>query len=219
MPLKDLVAAMRGIDIPEEVAQVANNLPYRDFITVGLLVKKLRIENTTKIVTYANRTPDTWIYIQERDVKVGRMQIFNNWSPYMVADYKNTMFVGLEYFCTEGDELWNMTKEDFISMAIDEMVKIDILDREDVLDATHVKVKKAYTSYYGSYYDLDKVKSFLNRIENLYCIGRNGQHRYNNMDHSMLTAMTAVDNIKNNITNKDNIWAINTEEDYHETKK
>ena len=219
MPLKDLVAAMRGIDIPEEVAQVANNLPYRDFITVGLLVKKLRIENTTKIVTYANRTPDTWIYIQERDVKVGRMQIFNNWSPYMVADYKNTMFVGLEYFCTEGDELWNMTKEDFISMAIDEMVKIDILDREDVLDATHVKVKKAYPSYYGSYYDLDKVKSFLNRIENLYCIGRNGQHRYNNMDHSMLTAMTAVDNIKNNITNKDNIWAINTEEDYHETKK
>lgn len=137
----------------------------------------------------------------------------------MVADYKNTMFIGLEYFCTEGDELWNMTKEDFISMAIDEMVKIDILDREDVLDATHVKVKKAYPSYYGSYYDLDKVKSFLNRIENLYCIGRNGQHRYNNMDHSMLTAMTAVDNIKNNITNKDNIWAINTEEDYHETKK
>lgn len=219
MPLKDLVAALHGIDVPEEVAQVASNLPYRDFITVGLLVKKMKIVNKTKIVTYDNRTPDTWIYIQERDVKVGRMQVFNNWSPYMVADYKNTMFIGLEYFCSEGDELWNMGKEDFINMAIGEMVKIDIIDREDVLDATQVKVRKAYPSYYGSYYDLDKVKAFLNQIENLFCIGRNGQHRYNNMDHSMLTAIAAVENIRNNITSKDNIWAINTEDNYHETKE
>lgn len=219
MPIKDLVAALRGIEVPQEVAQIAAELPYRDFITVGLLVKKMKIENKTKIVTYDNRVPDTWVYIQERDVKVGRMQVFNNWSPYMVSDYKNSMFIGLEYFCSEGDELWNMNKEDFIKMAIDEMVKIDIINREDVLDATQVKVKKAYPSYFGSYYQLDKVKEFLDKIENLYCIGRNGQHRYNNMDHSMLTAMEAVNNIRDNRADKENIWAVNTEEEYHEVKK
>jgi protoporphyrinogen oxidase len=179
----------------------------------------MKIENETKIATYNKRVPDTWVYIQERDVKVGRMQVFNNWSPYMVADYKNSMFIGLEYFCSEGDELWNMNKEDFIKMAIDEMVKIDIIDREDVIDATQVKIKKAYPSYFGTYYQLDKVKAFLDGIENLYCIGRNGQHRYNNMDHSMLTAMEAVNNIVNNIPSKENIWAVNTEEEYHEVKK
>ena len=104
-------------------------------------------------------------------------------------------------------------------MAIDEMVKIDIIDREDVIDATQVKIKKAYPAYFGAYYQLDVVKDFLNNIENLYCIGRNGQHRYNNMDHSMLTAMESVDNIRKNVANKDNIWAVNTEEEYHETKK
>lgn len=219
MPIKDLVAAIRGIDVPEDVQQIAHDLPYRDFITVGLLAKKLKIKNKTKITTYQERVPDTWIYIQERDVKVGRLQVFNNWSPYMVADYKNTMFIGLEYFCTEGDEMWNMSKEDFIKMAIDEMVKIDILDAEDVIDATQEKIKKAYPSYYGTYYQLDKVRTFLDKIENLYCLGRNGQHRYNNMDHSMLTAMEAVNNIQNGITTKENVWAVNTEEEYHETKK
>ena len=219
MPIKDLVAALRGIEVPEDVANIAAELPYRDFITVGLLVKKMKIENQTKIATYNKRVPDTWVYIQERDVKVGRLQVFNNWSPYMVADYKNSMFIGLEYFCSEGDELWNMDKEDFIKMAIDEMVKIDIINREDVIDATQVKVKKAYPSYFGTYYQLDKVKTFLDGIENLYCIGRNGQHRYNNMDHSMLTAMEAVNNIVNNISSKENVWAVNTEEEYHEVKK
>lgn len=219
MPIKDLVSAIRGIEIPQDVAQIANELPYRDFITVGLLVKKLKINNETKIATYNHRVPDTWVYIQERDVKVGRLQVFNNWSPYMVADYKNTMFIGLEYFCSEGDDLWSMSKEDFINMAIDEMVKIDIIERDDVLDATQVKIKKAYPSYFGTYYQLDKVKDFLDKIENLYCIGRNGQHRYNNMDHSMLTAMEAVTNVRNNVKSKENIWAVNTEEEYHEVKK
>ncbi len=219
MPIKDLVAALRGIEVPQDVAKIAAELPYRDFITVGLLVKKLKIKNQTKIATYNKRVPDTWVYIQERDVKVGRLQVFNNWSPYMVSDFKNTMFIGLEYFCSEGDELWSMNKEDFIKMAIDEMVKIDIVDREDVIDATQVKIKKAYPSYFGTYYQLDQVKEFLNGIENLYCIGRNGQHRYNNMDHSMLTAMEAVNNIVKGIPSKDNIWAVNTEEEYHEVKK
>ena len=218
MPIKDLVAAIEGIDIPEDVKRIASELPYRDFITVGLSVKKLKIKNKTKIKTYKNRVPDTWIYIQERDVKIGRLQIFNNWSPYLVKDYDNTMWIGLEYFCTEGDEMWNMKKEDFIQMAIDELAKIDIIDKEDVLDVVQVKIKKAYPSYFGTYYELDKVKAFLDRIENLFCIGRNGQHRYNNMDHSMLTAMEAVQNIKENKIVKDNVWAVNAEEEYHESK-
>lgn len=219
MPLKELVPALSGIDVPEEVRQIAQNLPYRDFITVGLLVNELKIKNRTKIKTYRERVPDTWIYIQERDVKIGRLQIFNNWSPYMVADYKNKMWIGLEYFCSEGDEMWNMPKEDFIKMAVRELAKIDIIDEEAVCDAIEIKVKKAYPSYFGSYYQLDKVIAFLSRIENLYCIGRNGQHRYNNMDHSMLTAMEAVNCILGHKPDKSAVWNVNAEKEYHETKK
>lgn len=218
MPIKDLTAALTGMDVPADVQRIARELPYRDFITVGLCVKKLKIQNRTKIKTWQGRVPDTWIYVQERDVKVGRLQIFNNWSPYLVNDYENTLWIGLEYFCTEGDELWQMEREAFIQMAIDEMVKIDILTREDVVDACQVKIKKAYPAYFGTYYELDTVKKFLDGIENLYCLGRNGQHRYNNMDHSMLSAMECVRNLKAGITTKDNIWAVNTEKEYHEGK-
>ena len=219
MPLKDLVAAIDGIEVPADVRRIASELPYRDFITVGLCVDRMKIKNETKIKTYANRVPDTWIYIQERDVKIGRLQVFNNWLPYLVADYEHTMWIGLEYFCTEGDELWNMSSEDFIKMATDELVKIDIIEPDAVLDACHVRIKKAYPAYYGAYYELDKVKDFLNSIENLFCMGRNGQHRYNNMDHSMLTAMETVDCIKSgNLADKTNIWNVNTETDYHEAK-
>ena len=218
MPIKDLVAAIDGLQVPDEIKRIASELPYRDFITVGLLVKKMKIKNETHIKTFNERIPDTWIYIQERDVKIGRLQIFNNWSPYLINDYKNTMWIGLEYFCNEGDEMWEMSKEEFIRMAIEELVHIGLIEFEDVLDSTQVKIKKAYPAYYGSYYELDKVKDFLNGIENLYCIGRNGQHRYNNMDHSMLTAMAAVDSIINGENDKSAIWAVNTEEEYHETK-
>lgn len=218
MPLKDLVLALRGIDVPEDVRRVAAGLPYRDFITVGLLVDKLEITNETRIKTYDNRVPDTWIYIQERDVKVGRLQVFNNWSPYLVKDYRGTMWIGLEYFCTEGDGLWTMGDADFIRMAVSELEKIGIVRKESVCDACRIRIKKAYPSYFGTYYELDKVKAFLDSIENLYCVGRNGQHRYNNMDHSMLTAMEAVDNIVAGVATKENVWAVNTEEEYHETK-
>lgn len=218
MPIKDLVASLKGVSIPDDVKRIASELPYRDFITVGLCVKDLKIKNQTKIRTYKERIPDTWIYIQERDVKIGRLQVFNNWSPYLVADFENTVWLGLEYFCTEGDELWKMPSADFIQMAIDELVKINIINKEDVIDSCHVKVKKAYPAYFGSYYELDKVRSFLDTIPNLFCLGRNGQHRYNNMDHSMMTAMECVKNIKNRITSKDNIWNVNTEEEYHESK-
>lgn len=218
MPIKDLVGSLRDIAVPENVARIAKGLPYRDFITVGLLVKKLKIRNSTKTRTYDGRVPDTWIYVQERDVKVGRLQIFNNWSPYMVADYKGSMFVGLEYFCDEGDKLWNMEREDFIRMAIDELVKIDVLEAADVIDATQVKIRKAYPAYFGTYHELSAVREFLDGIGNLYCLGRNGQHRYNNMDHSMLTAMEAVRNIRDGRSDKQNIWDVNTEESYHESK-
>lgn len=218
MPIKELIGKIDGIKIPDDVMQIASKLPYRDFITVGLLVNKMKIQNETKLKTFANRVPDTWIYVQERDVKLGRIQIFNNWSPYMVSDYENKMWIGLEYFCNENDDMWNMSDQQFTDMAIKELADIGIINREDVLDSVRIKVKKAYPAYYGSYYELDKVKKFLNGIENLYCIGRNGQHRYNNMDHSMLTAMETADAIINGTENKEVIWNVNTEKEYHEAK-
>ncbi len=217
MPLKELVGALRGIDVPAEVKRVAEGLPYRDFITVGLLVDKMSIKNCTKLKTYADRVPDTWIYIQERDVKVGRLQVFNNWSPYMVADFENTLFIGLEYFCNEGDEMWCMADSDFIAMAVAEVEKIGIVEARAVKSSHIVRMKKAYPAYFGTYDELQVVRDFLDGIENLYCIGRNGQHRYNNMDHSMLTAFEAVDCLCG-MGEKSRVWAVNTESEYHEEK-
>lgn len=216
MPIKDLVASFNA-DVPENVRYVAQNLPYRDFITVGLLLDKLKIKNTTKLKTVSDIVPDCWIYIQERDVKIGRLQIFNNWSPYMVDDLENTVFVGLEYFCNEGDDMWNMSDIDFIRFAIDELVKIDIIDKESVKKAVRIKVKKAYPAYFGTYSRFNELREYLDGIDNLYCVGRNGQHRYNNMDHSMLTAIEAVNAIMGKST-KNDVWNVNTEEEYHEEK-
>ncbi len=218
MPVKDLVVGM-GNTVPPDVREIAENLPYRDFITVGLLLNKLEILNETKMKTVSNIVPDCWIYVQERDVKLGRLQIFNNWSPYMVKDLENTVFIGLEYFCNEGDEMWTARDDDFIKFAIDELEKIDVIKRENVLDSVRINVKKAYPAYFGSYAQFDTVRTYLDTIENLYCIGRNGQHKYNNMDHSMLTAMEAVTAIKENKKSKNDIWNVNTETEYHETKK
>ncbi len=218
MPVKDLVAGM-GDAAPAEVRRIAAGLPYRDFITVGLLVDKLKLENKTKVRTLTGDVPDCWIYIQERDVKIGRLQLFNNWSPYMVADPQHTMWIGLEYFCNEGDEMWNMSDEAFIDFAIGELVKIDVIDRADVKDAARIRVKKAYPAYFDTYAEFDTVKDYLSGIENLWCLGRNGQHRYNNMDHSMLTAMEAVSAIASGSADKTAVWGVNTEKEYHETKK
>ena len=215
MPIKDLINSMPNS--PDEVREVATNLPYRDFITVGLLLKKLNIKNRTKIKTVYDIIPDCWIYIQEPEVKLGRVQIFNNWSPYMVEHLDN-VFVGLEYFCDEGDELWSMADKDFASFAAEELERIGIISKEDVLDSVTIKVKKAYPAYFGSYSKFDTVREYLDSFKNLYCIGRNGQHRYNNMDHSMLTAMVAVENIKNGVEDKSAIWNVNTETEYHENK-
>ena len=215
MPVRDLVLGM-GDSIPSDVTRIASGLPYRDYITVGLLVNKLKLENKTKIKTLSGSIPDCWIYVQEREVKLGRLQIFNNWSPYMVKDPENTMWIGLEYFCNEGDELWSMSDEDFIEFAKNELAKIDVIDVNDVIDATRIKVKKAYPAYFDTYNEFDTVKSFLSDIDNLWCIGRNGQHRYNNMDHSMLTAIEAVRSISKGITDKSTVWNVNTEKEYHE---
>ena len=214
MPVKDLVAAF-NTDVDKEIFDIAKNLPYRDFITVGLLLNKLKVKNNTKIKTVANIIPDCWIYIQERNVKLGRLQIFNNWSPYMLNDFKNNVFIGLEYFCSEGDSLWNMDKSEFIEMAINELESIGIIDKKSIIDSTMIKVKKAYPAYFGTYKDFDKVRKYLDSVENLYCIGRNGQHRYNNMDHSILTGFEAARAFINN-SSKEKVWKVNTEDEYHE---
>lgn len=216
MPVRDLIAAF-GKAVPEPVRKTAEGLTYRDFVTVGLLLNKMKIKNKTRQKTVGDIVPDTWIYIQERDVKVGRLQIFNNWSPYLVQD-PGKVWIGLEYFCNEGDELWKKKDKDMIAFAAAELEKIDIIDRKDVLDATVIRVQKTYPAYFGSYADFPLVREYTDGFENLFLVGRNGMHRYNNMDHSMLTAMTAVDNIIRGEKKKDNIWAVNTEEEYHEKK-
>ncbi len=218
MPIKDLFFALGKERVPEDVFDIATNLPYRDFITVGLLIDKLAIKNKTKMKTVNDIIPDNWIYVQDRGVKMGRIQIFNNWSPYMVQD-TSKIWIGLEYFCNEGDEMWESSDEAFIDLAISELIKIGMISSKDnVLDSVRLRVKKAYPAYFGTYDQFDKVREWLNGYSNLYCIGRNGQHRYNNMDHSMLSALTAVDNFLENKPEKDEIWNVNTEQEYHETK-
>ncbi len=216
MPVKELIHVMAP-KVPVRVREVADGLMYRDFITVGVLLKKLKITNKTKIPTVNNIVPDNWIYIQERDVKLGRLQIFNNWSPYMIKN-PDTVWIGLEYFCNEGDALWNKTDEEFSKFAIDELIKIDIIEREDVLDSTVIRMPKTYPAYFGTYDDFPVIQNFVNTIENLFLIGRNGMHKYNNTDHSMLTAMLAVENVLNGRKTKENIWGVNTEDEYHEER-
>jgi len=217
MPLADLADALDENALAVRPRWIARSLPYRDFMTVGLLVDKLLLKNTTKIKTLGDIVPDCWIYIQEPSVKLGRLQIFNNWSPYLVADPKNSVWLGLEYFCREGDELWQMSDDDFIKFASDELVSIGIIDAADVRCGVRVKVPKAYPAYFDSYENIDEVRTALDEIPNLYCIGRNGQHRYNNMDHSMLTAIAAVCAVVDKFPKAD-VWKINAEKTYHEAK-
>lgn len=219
MPMNDLVAGFQGIDVPNEIRDIAKGLPFRDFITVGLLVDKLNLDNKTNIKTLGNIVPDCWIYVQEPEVKMCRIQIFNNWSPYLVKDAENKVWIGLEYTCEEGDKYWNMTDEEFINFAIDELVSMNIISKDQVEDSHRERIKKAYPAYFDTYKDIDKLIKYVDAIDNLYCIGRNGQHRYNNMDHSMVTGMEAAKNIRTGKTSKENIWNVNTDKEYHEEKK
>jgi len=211
MPVREL---LRAIDapIPEEVQAISDGLQYRDFITVGLLVDRL-------LITEADGSPvkDTWIYIQEPDVLVGRMQIFNNWSPHLVSD-PSKVWIGLEYFCYDSDGLWNMSNEEIAKFAIGEVAKIGILKPEEVRDSCVFRVPKTYPAYFGTYERFDEIVRYMERFENLFLVGRNGMHKYNNQDHSMLTAMMAVDNIVNGVKSKQNLWEVNTEQEYHEHK-
>jgi protoporphyrinogen oxidase len=218
MPVKDLVAGMN--DVPEKEASIAAGLPYRDFVTVGLLLEKLELKNQTSIPTLGNIVPDCWIYVQDVGVKLGRIQVFNNWSPYMVQDPAHRVWIGLEYFCAEGDDFWNMTDDACISFAIKELKSMGVIaENARILDSHRERIKKAYPAYFDTYAEIDTLIDYLNQFDNLYCVGRNGQHRYNNMDHSMATSFEAVNNIISGRTDKKNIWNVNTEKEYHETAK
>lgn len=217
MPLKDLVESMN--DVPKKEKEIAEGLPYRDFVTVGLLLPKLNLKNETKLKTLSNIVPDCWIYVQDVGVKLGRIQIFNNWSPYLVEKPEDTVWIGLEYFCTEGDSYWNMSAEEWTKLGVKELITMGVInDADQVMDSHCEKVKKAYPAYFDTYSEIDTLIDYLNTFENLYCVGRNGQHRYNNMDHSMVTSFETVKNILSGKSDKTNVWNVNTEQEYHEEK-
>jgi protoporphyrinogen oxidase len=214
IPVRELVAFLQPEDA--RIARIADGLPYRDFMTAGLLLRKMALPQNPQTLTSRNgMPPDNWIYIQEPDVRIGRLQVFNNWSPYLVAD-PETIWLGLEYFCREGDDLWSMADGEFVDFAARELEKIGMADRNDVLDATVVRVPKAYPAYFGEYAEFDKVRDYLDRFANLYAVGRNGMHRYNNQDHSMLAANSAVRSILNGGARKADIWLVNADAEYHE---
>jgi protoporphyrinogen oxidase len=214
MPVRDLVHALHPAP-PPAVATVGAALQYRDFITVGLLYRKLR-NTATSTDPLTQLVPDNWIYIQEPGVKVGRLQVFNNWSPFMVAD-PHTVWLGLEFFAREDDDLWAMNDSALKALAVREMRQLGLADEGDVLDATVIRVPKAYPGYFGdAYRRFDTVREYLDGIPNLYLIGRNGMHRYNNQDHSMLSARLASQAILTNDTNHAPVWAVNIDDEYHE---
>lgn len=218
MPVKDLIGSMNGV--PQEISEIAAGLPYRDFVTIGILVDKINLRNETKMKTLNNIIPDCWIYVQDTGVKLGRIQIFNNWSPYMLRDPEHSLWIGLEYFCHEGDEYWSKTEEEWKTFAVSELRKMGILNPDEAVRDYHVeKVKKAYPAYFDTYEHMDKLTAYLDSTRNLYCIGRNGQHRYNNMDHSMVTAFEAVKHLLGGQSgDRKAIWNVNTEKEYHEEK-
>ena len=213
MPVRDLARMMLPAP-PVDAARIADGLQYRDFLTVGLLLKELHVQEAGK--PPATRVPDNWIYVQDSVVDVGRIQVFNNWSPYLVADRERTVWIGLEYFVSEGDRLWVMADDALVAHAVREMEAIGFARAADVLDGCVLRMPKAYPAYFGTYPELPVVQRWINSVPNLFLVGRNGMHRYNNQDHSMLTAMLAVDNIVAGRTDDTNLWDVNLEEEYHE---
>jgi protoporphyrinogen oxidase len=215
LPICELVRSMDR-EVPPHIRAISDGLLYRDFITVGLLLRRLKVTDETS--PSAKLISDNWIYIQEPNVLVGRLQIFNNWSPYLVAD-QDTVWIGAEYFCYDTDDIWRLSDAEMAELAKTELHRIGIIDQADVLDSMVHRMPKTYPAYFGTYSRFDELRAYLDRIQNLYCVGRNGMHKYNNQDHSMLTAMTAVENIVAGRTDKSNIWAVNTEMEYHESRQ
>ena len=245
MPVSELIAAL-GDAAPPSVIEVAQGLEYRDFITVGLLLRRLRRTPGALPGSTINLVPDNWIYIQDRRVQVGRLQFFNNWSPWLVAD-PNTVWIGMEYFCREGDELWSRPDDALLEFAVGELAALGLADAADLLDGLVLRTPKAYPGYYGSYGQFGVIRDFTDSISNLFLIGRNGMHRYNNQDHSMLTARYAAEAIladwpngredkqemggldgtegvesmkrrdsRDGPASKRAIWEVNIDDDYHE---
>ena len=214
MPVRELMQALQPAPAPQTLA-IGSALQYRDFFTVGLLYRKLR-KTAATIDARTHLVADNWIYIQEPGVKVGRLQIFNNWSPYMVAD-PGTVWVGLEFFARDDDDLWAMGDEQLKALALREMRQLRLADEEDALDATVIRMPKAYPGYFGdAYQKFDQLREWLDGLGNLYLVGRNGMHRYNNQDHSMLSARAAARSILDGSENHADIWAVNIDDDYHE---
>jgi protoporphyrinogen oxidase len=211
MPMKHLAEMLQPED--RAVLDIASALPYRDFMTAGLLVRRMRGGHAGSAAN--GMPPDNWIYVQEPDVKLGRIQVFNNWSPALVAD-PASIWLGLEYFCSEGDALWSLDDGAFLDLASRELAKIGLIDLEDVLDGTVVRLHKAYPAYFGSYSGIGRVRDYLDGFANLFPVGRNGMHRYNNQDHSMLCAKAAVDCILHHSADKSALWSVNAEDEYHE---
>lgn len=223
MPVRDLFLGLDGEKIPKKIYNAAVHLPYRSFMAVGVVVDKINLRNQTKIPTLANVIPDHWIYMQEPEVKMGRVQFFNNWSPYLFPDKKKMEkeeLVTFEYFCDEDDQYWNMSDEEFVRFAVGEAIQIGLLnDFSQIKHSIRIKVPKAYPAYFDTYSEMPNIIKYLNTYSNLYCIGRNGQHKYNNMDHSMLTGMEVASVIVDGSNDKSSIWSVNTDKSYHEEKK
>lgn len=200
MPIQELVRKMKP-EPPNEVKEAADKLGYRDFLTVSLIVNK------------ADLFQDNWIYIHDSSVKVGRIQNFKNWSPQMVPDPNKTC-LGLEYFCFEGDGLWTTPDADLIKLATKELEMLGLVAPNDVEDGAVVRMPKAYPVYDSVYVEaVNTIREFVAGLGNLYLVGRNGMHKYNNQDHSMLTAMLSVKNILG--ANYD-VWEVNVDNEYHE---
>ncbi len=216
MPVRELMQGLEPTP-PAAVRAISDGLVYRDFLVVGLLLDRLKFGGGTTAENLSNQLPDNWIYVQEPNVKIGRIQIFNNWSPYLVAD-PSKIWIGLEYFCNAGDALWTKDDKEMLAFAVEEGERINLFNKSSVCDGVVARMPKAYPAYFGTYNQFDTLRNYLDTFENLYLVGRNGMHRYNNQDHSMLTAMMVIDGLEKGTVNRAAIWSINTEEDYHEEK-
>jgi len=209
MPVRDLVLCAGSV-FSSKALEIASGLQYRDFITVGLLYRRIDLPRELR---------DNWIYIQEPNINVGRVQVFNNWSPDMVANPAETLWLGLEYFCKESDFLWSSTDKKLIELGEHEMFQIGLVSVGTSIDATVLRVPKAYPGYFGAAFkEFELLRAELDSVANLFLVGRNGMHRYNNQDHSMLTAAEAARQIVAGETNKDLIWRINIDDAYQEQK-
>ena len=203
MPLRNLTRALEPAP-PTAILNAGEGLNYRDFLTVALMIDA------------DNVFPDNWIYIHTPGVKVGRVQNFNNWSRAMVPEPGKTC-LGMEYFCFEGDGLWTSSDADLVAMATRELGELGLVDPAKVRDGTVVRMPKAYPVYDSTYAEhLDTLRTFIDPISNLHTVGRNGMHKYNNQDHSMLTAMMSVDNMRGA---SHDVWSVNTDYEYHEEQK